>query len=191
MYSAWWSWDNKPDITIMAEDYHCDKGWMLLGLMSYSKMAFDWIMSLGEIRTWRAMVPLVCFHLVEFHDMDRVKRQLGGRGPVASSSHMVTIDGVLDLRPTQNYLTWWQGAYGVHFLSREDILANSRDAASPVDILPAALDQRDMLNLPWDASDLVDRRRGMSKMISENQLERSRISKKGVHRWMFSCPMKR
>ncbi|XP_052116115.1 serine/threonine-protein phosphatase 7 long form homolog [Arachis duranensis] len=37
----------------------------------------DWLRSGHEIHTWRAVVPLVCFNFVEFHHVDRVKRQLG------------------------------------------------------------------------------------------------------------------
>ncbi|KAL4343388.1 hypothetical protein AHAS_Ahas11G0073400 [Arachis hypogaea] len=38
----------------------------------------DKLMSDAELYTWRAVVPIVCFHIVEFHHVDRVKRQLGG-----------------------------------------------------------------------------------------------------------------
>ncbi|MED6187822.1 hypothetical protein PIB30_116749 [Stylosanthes scabra] len=37
----------------------------------------DWLRSVHEIHTWRAVVPLVCFNFVEFHHVDRVKKQLG------------------------------------------------------------------------------------------------------------------
>ncbi|RYR63749.1 hypothetical protein Ahy_A04g021510 [Arachis hypogaea] len=37
----------------------------------------DWLRSGHEIHTWRAVVPLVCFNFVEFHHVDRVKRQFG------------------------------------------------------------------------------------------------------------------
>ncbi|KAL4326525.1 hypothetical protein AHAS_Ahas13G0008800 [Arachis hypogaea] len=40
-------------------------------------IALDWLMTDAELYTWRAVVPIVCIHFVEFHHIDRVKRQLG------------------------------------------------------------------------------------------------------------------
>ncbi|MED6163302.1 hypothetical protein PIB30_078501 [Stylosanthes scabra] len=37
-----------------------------------------WMLTVEERRTWRAVVPIVCFMYVRMHHVDRVKRQLGG-----------------------------------------------------------------------------------------------------------------
>ncbi|KAL4277157.1 hypothetical protein AHAS_Ahas20G0279100 [Arachis hypogaea] len=51
--------------------------WTLYDDSQLQQMTPDWIRNAREIRIWRSMVPLVCFHFVEFHRVDSINRQLG------------------------------------------------------------------------------------------------------------------
>ncbi|KAL4344014.1 hypothetical protein AHAS_Ahas11G0136000 [Arachis hypogaea] len=52
--------------------------WTPYDVPQLRQMTPDWIKSIREIHTWRSMVPLVCFHFVEFHHVERIKKQLDG-----------------------------------------------------------------------------------------------------------------
>ncbi|MED6109543.1 hypothetical protein PIB30_034768 [Stylosanthes scabra] len=64
----------------------------------YNAPAWDalrpaWMLTEEEQRTWRAVVPIVCFMYVRMHHVDRVKRQLGGEQQVPEDP--VNLDGLL------------------------------------------------------------------------------------------------
>ncbi|RYR12095.1 hypothetical protein Ahy_B04g069621 isoform B [Arachis hypogaea] len=55
------------------EQFHCTP----YDDVELCQIAPDWLMTDAELYTWRDVVPIVCFHFVEFHHIDMVKRQLG------------------------------------------------------------------------------------------------------------------
>ncbi|KAL4381910.1 hypothetical protein AHAS_Ahas04G0180700 [Arachis hypogaea] len=86
--------------------------WHKLDALRFNEMTPDWIRNAREIHIWRSMVPLVCFHFVEFHRVDRINRQLGGQqhrleGPV-------NVDEFL-FRMTRGDDVWWPERYYVWY----------------------------------------------------------------------------
>ncbi|MED6172487.1 hypothetical protein PIB30_050533 [Stylosanthes scabra] len=76
---------------------------------SYDDLAWDalrppWMLPDEEQRTWRAVVPIVCFMYVRMHHVDRVKRQLGGKQPVPEDP--INMDGYLDVS-ARGEVQWW------------------------------------------------------------------------------------
>ncbi|RYQ83504.1 hypothetical protein Ahy_B10g102199 [Arachis hypogaea] len=51
----------------------------------------------SEWGTWMSVVPLVCFNLVEFHQVDRVKRQFNGEQLVSGASTKNKTKGLLHI----------------------------------------------------------------------------------------------
>ncbi|XP_065880821.1 serine/threonine-protein phosphatase 7 long form homolog [Euphorbia lathyris] len=54
---------------------------------------------------WRAVVPLICFHIVEWHQPDRVMRQFGLQQPIPVKPHQDDALHTIDLRGNQE-LSW-------------------------------------------------------------------------------------
>ncbi|MED6213443.1 hypothetical protein PIB30_093395 [Stylosanthes scabra] len=52
-----------------------------------------WMLTVEEQRTWRVVVPIVCFMYVRMHHVDRVKKQLGGEQQIPEDP--INLDGFL------------------------------------------------------------------------------------------------
>ncbi|MED6114890.1 hypothetical protein PIB30_084936 [Stylosanthes scabra] len=66
-----------------------------LHLTRFARLWPDWVTEDGETETWRATVPIVLFMFVNYHHVDRVKRQFGSEQPIPLDP--VNLDGFLDM----------------------------------------------------------------------------------------------
>ncbi|MED6194252.1 hypothetical protein PIB30_026764 [Stylosanthes scabra] len=112
---------------------------------AWDAMRPAWMLTDEEQRTWRAVVPIVCFMYVRMHHVDRVKRQLGGEQQVPEDP--VNLDGLL------------AEACRVRFLSPADALDDPRLDALPDDVPATASQPRDILSLPRDVPFTTKKRR--------------------------------
>ncbi|RYR61124.1 hypothetical protein Ahy_A04g018251 [Arachis hypogaea] len=91
-------------------------------------LCLHWFREEEEWGTWLSAGPLVCFNIVQFHHIDRVKRYLTttGRGENVwwpdrlqqwydgwrqrfDPSRRITVHHTFDTRPTREYYDWWRG----------------------------------------------------------------------------------
>ncbi|RYR01165.1 hypothetical protein Ahy_B06g080011 [Arachis hypogaea] len=141
-----------------------------------------------EWGTWMSVVPLIGFNIVEFHHVDRVKRQFGSKQPVLRAP--VNVDRFLtttgrdeDVRWPTRHEQWYDGwrarfqdGYRIsiqlftnyrptHLLGQE-VLDEPRLFDLSGDIQPTANQPRDVLHLPWDVPDC---RQSVSEVRADTQ----------------------
>ncbi|RYR65509.1 hypothetical protein Ahy_A03g011435 [Arachis hypogaea] len=119
--------------------------------VSLDQLYFDealcppWFCEEKEWGTWLSAVSLLCFNIIDFHHVDRVKQQFNGEQQVPGTLHQrfelgrrITVQHTFDMRPTLKYYNWWRGACRVRHLSGQEVLEDSRLAKLPPDVQPTA-----------------------------------------------------
>ncbi|RYQ92291.1 hypothetical protein Ahy_B09g098476 [Arachis hypogaea] len=111
--------------------------WRVYDDLSLQTLCLPWFCDEEEWGTWLSAVPLVCFIIVRFHHVDRVKRQYlttTGRGKDVwwperlqqwydrwrqrfDPGRRITVHHTFDTRPTREYYDWWRGACHARHLS--------------------------------------------------------------------------
>ncbi|QHN97158.1 uncharacterized protein DS421_18g625000 [Arachis hypogaea] len=161
--------------------------------VSIDQLRFDealcphWFREEEEWGTWLSAVPLVCFNIVRFHHVDRVKWQFNGEYLTTTSrrkdvwwperlqqwyngwrqrfdpGRRITVHHTFDTRPTDEYYDWWRGTCRVRHLSGQEVLEDPRLVELPPDVQPTASQLRDYLILPRGVSDQRRRAREVRK----------------------------
>ncbi|RYR36402.1 hypothetical protein Ahy_A09g041359 isoform A [Arachis hypogaea] len=107
-----------------------------------------WFREEEEWGTWLSVVLLLCFNIVRFHHVDRVKRQYlttTGHGEDLKEwydrwhqrfdpGRWITMHHTFDTRLTLEYYDWWRGACRVRHLSGQEVLEDPRLAELSPDV---------------------------------------------------------
>ncbi|RYR07958.1 hypothetical protein Ahy_B05g075460 [Arachis hypogaea] len=136
---------------------HFDEfAWRVYDDPALQALCSPWFREEEEWGTWLSAVPLLCFSIVRFHHVDRVKWQFNGEQQLKEWYDMwhqrfepgrrITVQHTFDTRPTLKYYDWWRGAC-------QEVLEDSRLAELPADVQPTASQPRDDLALPRSVPD--------------------------------------
>ncbi|RYR34127.1 hypothetical protein Ahy_A10g048852 [Arachis hypogaea] len=149
-----------------------------------------WFSKEEEWGTWMSVILLACFNLVQFHHVDRVKRQFNGLLPGTpvnldrhhdwyngwrrrfDPSHRISIQHTFDTRPAQEYYDWWCGACHPRHLSGEEVLEDRRLAELPADVQPTT-------SQPWDDLHLSLGVPNQHKRATEVRMDTRRPARRG------------
>ncbi|QHO01165.1 uncharacterized protein DS421_13g412670 [Arachis hypogaea] len=107
---------------------------------------------------WRSVTSLIYFAVIEWHQIDRVLPQFGGKWHLyweSRTESVLRFDVVADPGPSHEFLEWWS-QHGKRFLSPDPQLGDPRAVAIPVEASQRGAGRVPEMDCP---DDVPDRRR--------------------------------